>query len=77
MKAFIKALDDLPIIAKIIICLPALDVIWCVDRVCRSVEKNNIFGVILGILTIFPGAAFVWLIDLITVILTGTIWWMD
>ena len=73
MKALIKALDDLPLIVKIILCLPALDIIWCISRVCRSVVKS----IVLGILTIFPGAAFVWIIDLITVILTGKIWWID
>ena len=77
MKALIKALDDLPLIVKIILCLPALDIIWCISRVCRSVVKNNVLGIVLGILTIFPGVAFVWIIDLITVILTGKIWWID
>lgn len=33
MKALIKALDDLPLIVKIILCLPALDIIWCIS--CR------------------------------------------
>ena len=77
MKDLIKALDKLPLIVKLILCLPALDIVWCVSRVCRSLMKENLLGVVLGVLTIVPGATFVWLIDLICVLLNGKIWWID
>jgi len=77
MKNLLKALNDLPLIVKLILCLPALDIVWCVSRVCRSLLKNNLLGVVLAVLTIVPGAAFVWAIDLICVLLNGKIWWID
>lgn len=77
MKELIKAMNGLPWILKIILCLPALDVVWCVYRVCRSISKGSLLGIVLGILTIVPGAAFIWVIDLICVILTGRIWWFN
>ena len=77
MKKLLKALDKLPPLVKILLCLPALDIVWCVSRVCRSLLKGNLLGVILGVLTIVPGAAFVWVIDLLCVLLTGKIWWID
>lgn len=77
MKELIKMMDGLPRILKLILCLPALDVVWCVYRICRSLAKGNLLGIILGVLTIIPGATFVWIVDLICVILTGRIWWLD
>lgn len=77
MKDLIKALDNLPLIIKVILCLPALDIVWSVYKLCRSITKNNVLGIVLGILTIIPGAVLMWLIDLITVLLTGKVWWLD
>ena len=77
MKNLIKALDNLPWIVKLILCVPALDIVWCISRVCRSLVKNNLVGVVLGILTIIPGAAFVWVIDLLCVLVNKKIWWID
>lgn len=77
MKSLIKTLDDLPLILKVIFCIPMLDIIWSVYKICRSLDKGNVVGIVLGILTIFPGAVFIWLIDLITVLLNGKVWWLD
>ena len=77
MKELIKALDNLPWLVKLILCLPALDIVWCISRVCRSLVKENLVGIILGILTIIPGAAFVWIVDILCVLLNKKIWWID
>lgn len=29
MKELIKAFDDLPLIVKVILCIPCLDIVWC------------------------------------------------
>ena len=76
MKDFIKAMDNLPWILKVILCIPALEIIWGVYRVCRSLVKKNTLALIIAILLIVPGAAFMWVIDIICVILTGKIWWI-
>ncbi|MDE5715923.1 MAG: hypothetical protein K2I42_07340 [Anaeroplasmataceae bacterium] len=77
MKELIKAFDDLPLIIKIILCIPCLDIVWSIYKICKSADKSNILGVVLGILTIIPGAFFIWIIDIITVILNGNVWWID
>ena len=66
MKALIDAMAGLPKLVKLILCIPALDIIWTIYRLCRSIEKKNIVGI-----------PFVWLIDLICVILKGEVWWID
>ena len=76
MKDLIKALDNLPWILKVILCIPGLEIVWGVYRVCRSLVKKNTLALIIAILLIVPGAAFMWVIDIICVILTGKIWWI-
>ena len=76
MKQLIQAIDDLPLIVKIIFCLPAVDIIWTIYRLCRSIDKQNTLGIVLAIVLLFF-SPFVWLIDLICVILNHKIWWLD
>lgn len=70
-NGFISAMDDLPLIVKIILCIPALDIIWAIYRIIKGVSTKNTLMIIIGILWIIPGAAFLWLVDLISIILTG------
>ena len=77
MKDFIKTMDNLPLIVKLILALPALDIIWNVVRLLKSVDKNNVVGIVLALILIFVGAPFMWLIDLICILLKGKIWWLD
>ncbi len=77
MEKLIKAIDELPWIVKLLLCIPALDIVWAVYRLCRSLTANNTLGIVLAILCIIPGAAFVWLVDLICVLVNGKIWWLD
>ena len=71
MKDLIKAMDNLPLITKLILCLPALDVIWAIYRIAKGVYKNSLLQIIVGVLWITPGVAFAWLIDFVTIFLTG------
>ncbi|MDD4120924.1 MAG: hypothetical protein PHG90_05015 [Clostridia bacterium] len=77
MKKFISTMDGLPKIAKIILALPALDIVWNIYRICRSADKKNWLGVILGILMIFPGSFIVWVLDLFTTITQDKVLWID
>ena len=76
MKNLIKAINELPWIVKLILCIPVLDIVWTVVRLCRSIVAGNVVGIVLAIVLIFC-APFVWLIDLICVIVKGNIWWLD
>ena len=77
MKDFIKTMENLPLIVKLILALPALDIVWNIVRLLKSVAKNNVVGIVLALILIFVGAPFMWLIDLICIVLKGKIWWLD
>lgn len=77
MKNFVKAMNNLPLIVKILLALPGLDIIWNITRLIRSIIKNNVLGIVLAIILLLPGVAFMWLVDIITLCVTGNIWWID
>ena len=74
MKQLVEALDNLPFIVKIILCIPVLDIVWTVYRLLKSIAAQNMVGIVISIILFFC-APFVWLIDLICVILKGKVWW--
>lgn len=67
MNSFIKAFDNLHWIVKLILALPALDIIWAVYRIIKGATTHNILTLIFGILWIIPGATFAWLIDMVCI----------
>ena len=71
MKKFIKSMDKLPLLLKIILCIPALDIIWAVYRIVKGITKDSLLQLIVGILWIVPGAAFLWIVDIICMIVNG------
>ncbi len=77
MTNFIKAMDSLPIILKIILALPMLDIVWVVYRIIRSVNNNSVFGIVLGVLLLIIGIPFLWLVDIITLIFINKVLWVD
>lgn len=78
MKQFIKAIDDMPFIVKLLLCLPVLDIVWNIYRICKSADKNNTVGIVLAIVVLLLGSyTVVWLVDLICVLLNKKIWWID
>ena len=68
MKDFVKAMDNLPWIVKLLLCLPVLDIVWAVYRIVKGVATKNVLILIFGILWIVPGSVFCWLIDLLCTI---------
>ena len=77
MKDIIKAVDNLPLIVKIILALPGLAVVWAIYRLLRSLDKKNTLGIVLAIVLIFANPTFFWVIDLICLLLNGKVWWID
>ena len=77
MKSIIKTMDNLPKLIKLILAIPALDIIWVLYRLCRSLDKNNMVGVILGVVLIFVGIPFMWLIDILCILFKDKVWWID
>ena len=77
MKDIVKNFDNLPLILKLIVALPGLDIIWNIVRVCRSLAKNNTVNAVIAVILIFVGIPFVWLIDILFILFKGNIWWLD
>lgn len=75
MKDLIKAIDELPLLIKVILAIPALDIVWGIYRICRSVDKNNTAGIIVAIILLF--VPIMWLIDILMILTKGTVWCLD
>ena len=74
MKDLIKAMDNLPWLVKLILCIPALDIVWTVYRLLKSLVAGNTIAIILSIVLFFC-APFVWLIALLCEIFKKNVWW--
>ena len=77
MKDFIKALDELPLLVKIILALPVIDIVWVIYRIIKSVASENTLGIVLGVLLLIIGIPFLWLIDIITLIVYNKVLWLE
>lgn len=71
----VKSFDNLPKIVKLILAIPALDIMWNVYRILKSVTENNTLGIIVGVLLLIVGFPFMWVIDMICIVLNNTVWW--
>ena len=77
MRTLIDSIDALPQVLKLVLALPGVDIVWWIYRICRSLEKNNLGGVIVAVLVLLIGVPFMWLIDIITVLMKNTVWWNE
>ncbi len=77
MKDLIKSVDSLPLIIKIILALPGLDIVWNIYRLLRSLVKSNLIGIVIAVLLICVGWSFLWILDILTLLVTGKVFWID
>lgn len=75
LKKLCDALDGLEPIIKIILCIPALHLVWALYRVFRSIIAKNAVGIVVSVILAF--VPIVWLADLICFVLMGKIWTVD
>jgi hypothetical protein len=67
MKAFVKAMDGLPWIVKVILALPFFDgIAWGLYRLIKGLSKKDTTLIIVGLIWIFFGLFIFWIIDLFT-----------
>ena len=71
MNELLKAVDEMPLIVKVILCLPCVDVFYGICRIVKGAVKNDLVWIVLAILTVFPGAFFIWILGLIWVLTKG------
>ena len=77
MKGFVNAMDNLPLWAKVLLAIPMLDIVWVVCRLAKSIEANNVLGIILAVVLIVIGIPFLWLVDIISLIVANKVLWLD
>ncbi len=70
-NGFISAMDSMPWIVKLILCIPALDIVWAIYRIVKGATEGKILTLVFGILWIIPGAVICWIIDLVCTIVFG------
>lgn len=77
MKDLIRTFDNFPKIVKFILALPVLDIVWAIYRLCRSIDKKNTLGIILAILMLIFCPVIFWLVDIITILVSDKVLWID
>lgn len=71
MKEFIGKVNELPLIVKVVLCIPCINIFYGVCRIIQGLAKEDALWIVLGVLTVFPGAFFMWILDLIWVVWKG------
>ena len=69
MKELLKAIDELPFLVKLILCIPALDIVWALYRIAKGIEEKDTVLLVVGIVWLFGAFSIGWLVDLITLLL--------
>lgn len=77
MKAYVSAFDNFSKVVKVLLALPFLDILWVVYRLCKSIASKNTLGIVLGIILIIVGIPFLWLVDIITIVLNDKVIWVE
>lgn len=69
MKEFVKAIDGLPWIVKLILALPGIDgFAWGIYRLVKGISSNNMTLIIAGIVWILVGWAILWILNIFTLV---------
>lgn len=77
MKDLIKAIDGLPKIVRFLGTL-IWGILTNIYRLCRSIAKQDVLGIVLAIILLLCGGFFIlWIIDLVCILLDKSIWWID
>ena len=68
MNELLKEVDSLPLIVKVILCIPCLEIFYGICRIVKGVVKNDVLWIVLAVRTVFPGTFFMWILDRIWVL---------
>ena len=74
MKEFLNSLDSMPLLVKLILALPALDIVWSIYRIVSAVYKKNTPALIVSVVLLF--IPITWIFDIVMVLLTGSVFKM-
>lgn len=74
-NVFVGWIEGLPVILKLILCIPVIDVVWSVWRLMKAIAVNDPVRIVLALLFLILGIPFIWVLDLVFVLLTGNGFW--
>lgn len=77
MEKFVKWMDSQSLLVKVVFAIPLLDILWVAYRLVKSLVKKSVLGIVLAILLIVIGLPWLWLVDIITLIVAGKVIWVD
>lgn len=77
MQNIINSFDNLPLIVKIILALPGIDIIWVIYRLIRSIAKENLIGIIIAAVVLIVGFPWLWIVDILCLVGMNKVWWID
>ncbi|MCR4906609.1 MAG: hypothetical protein K6A33_11080 [Clostridiales bacterium] len=72
MKEFINSLEGLPLLVKLILALPTLDIVWGIYRILSALDAKNTVALVVSIILLF--VPFMWIIDIVMILLQGRVW---
>ena len=73
--AYIKWMDKNPKWLKVLLAV-FIGIFWNLYRIVKSIGDKNILGIILGIILLVTGGfAILWIVDIVTLILSDKIIW--
>ena len=70
-NGFVAFVDELPYIVKLLLCIPALNIVWALYRIIKGATEQNIVVLVIGIVWIIGAISIGWLIDLISLLILG------
>ena len=77
MEKFVKWMDSQSLLVKVVFAIPLLDILWVAYRLVKSLVKKSVLGIVLAILLFVIGLPWLWLVDIITLIVAGKVIWVD
>ncbi|MGI6787177.1 MAG: hypothetical protein ACOX5X_01290 [Acholeplasmataceae bacterium] len=72
---FVKWMDANPKWLKVVLALPLLDILWVIYRLIKSVNDKSTLGVVLAVILIVIGLPWLWLLDIITLLVLNKVLW--
>lgn len=76
MKGYVNWMEKNPRIVKLIFCIPGLHLLWGFYRLFKSVVEKNTGGIILAIILLLIGWIILWLVDIVTIIISNEVLWI-
>ena len=70
-NGFVAFVDELPYIVKLLLCIPALNIVWALYRIIKGATEQNIVVLVIGIVWIIGAISIGWLVDLIALLILG------